>query len=89
MEDPDGREEETETETETESDLRTEFGLKAEIPLLNPKLAQVASLYRYPHISEHFVAFELMVTASRTFRKVTYEATMKVHSGGNCVQQPW
>lgn len=81
MEDPDGREEGIETETET--GLRTELGLKAEIALRNPRLAQVASLCRHPRISKHFVAVELMVTAS------TCEVTMKVHSGGDCVQQPW
>jgi hypothetical protein len=60
VEDPDGREEETETET----DLRTELGLKTEIALLNSRFGRGASLCRYPRISEHFVAVELMVTAS-------------------------
>ena len=59
-EEPDGREEETEAET----DLRTELGLKTEVSLLNSRLDRGASLCRYPRISEHFVAVELMVTAS-------------------------
>ena len=54
---PDGREKETETETET----GTELGL---IALLNSRVYRGASLCRYPRISEHFVAVELMVTAS-------------------------
>jgi hypothetical protein len=58
---PDEHEEETETETET--DLRTELGLKTEIALLNSRVDRGASLCRYPRISEHFVAVEL-VTAS-------------------------
>ena len=53
---PDGREKETETETET----GTELGL---IALLNSRVYRGASLCRYPRISEHFVAVEL-VTAS-------------------------
>ena len=60
VEDPDEREEETETET----DLGTELGLKTEIALLNSRVYRGASLCRYPRISEHFVAVELMVTAS-------------------------
>jgi hypothetical protein len=60
VEDPDEREEEIKTET----DLRTELGLKTEIALLNSRLDRGASLCRYPRISEHFGAVELMVTAS-------------------------
>ena len=65
-EDPDGREEETETETDlrTEVGPKTEVGLKTEVALLNSRLDRGASLCRYPRISEHFVAVELMVTAS-------------------------
>ena len=56
---PNRRKEETETETET----GTELGLKTEIALLNSRVYRGASLCRYPRISEHFVAVEL-VTAS-------------------------
>lgn len=55
----DGRE-----ETKTETDLRTELRLKTEIALQNPRLDLGASLDRYPRISEHFVAVELMITDS-------------------------
>jgi hypothetical protein len=66
VEDPDGREEADgrEEETENETDLRTELGLKTEVALLNSRLDRGASLCRYPRISEHFVAVELMMTAS-------------------------
>jgi hypothetical protein len=46
-------------------------GLLADVNIL--MLVQVVSLCRYPRTSEYFVAVELMVTASRTFRKAICE----------------
>jgi hypothetical protein len=55
---------------------------ETENALQSPRLDLTASLYRYPRISEHFVAVELMVTASQTFWGARYEPTMKMHSVG-------
>ena len=48
----------------TEVGLKIEVGPKTEVGLLNSRLDRGASLCRYPRISEHFVAVELMMTAS-------------------------